>query len=67
MHDKYIMVGDIYYIYILGEKRRLLVFTGEKIDGDELEIDSFLMETSHHTGGACGHGSSIQFQRHLRE
>lgn len=39
--------------YILGKERRLLVFLGEKVNRDELEIKSFFMDTNHYASGAC--------------
>lgn len=51
--------------YVLGEKRRLLVLSGEHIEWNKLKINIFLMETYHGTGCVCGHGKTIKLERHF--
>ena len=52
--------------HILGKKRRLLMFTCKEINRDKLKIQAFLMETGEDTSGACGHGNSMELERHWK-
>lgn len=51
--------------YILGKKRRLLVFKAQNINRDELEIESFFMETSLYASRAGRYRKSMQLEHHF--
>lgn len=52
------------YSYVEGDEGKFLVSARAYIDGDELELYSFLVEARYHTCGVCRHWESIQLQRH---
>jgi hypothetical protein len=51
--------------YILSEKRRLPVFTAEKVNRNQLKIYTFLVEAHQRASGVCGHGNSIKLETHF--
>lgn len=51
--------------YILGKKRRLLVFKAQNINRDELEVESFFMETSLYASRAGRYRKSMQLEHHF--
>lgn len=51
--------------YILGKKRRQLVFKAQNINRDELEVESFFMETSLYACRAGRYRKSMQLEHHF--